>query len=89
MLVAENKGHERKQVNCNQQGTLGQQLKEKKAAEEAEKKGKETEEAEREGHVNTGGAGVVIQGEKHSPTGAGWEGKQEGTKLQKFSEVVC
>ena len=40
-------------------------------------------------HVNTGGAGVVIQGEKHSPTGAGWEGKQEGTKLQKFSEVVC
>lgn len=24
-----------------------------------------------------GGAGVVIQGEKHSPTGGGWEGKQK------------
>lgn len=59
-----------------------------KVAEEAEKQ-KGTEKADQKRYVNTGGAGVVIQVEKNSPTGAGWEGKQEGTTLQKFSETVC
>lgn len=53
-----------------------------KVDEETEK-GKETEEAGWEGHVSTD---AVIQEEKLSPTGGGWQGKQKAQNYRNFQK---